>query len=62
LAGIKAMMFWIPLVGGLTSAILIAFYPITRASHEKMVAEIAARSTDAPVAPTKISLQETVIQ
>ena len=62
LAGIKAMMFWIPLVGGLTSAGLIAFYPITRASHEKMVAEIAARSADAPVAPTKISLQETVIQ
>jgi GPH family glycoside/pentoside/hexuronide:cation symporter len=62
LAGIKAMMFWIPLVGGLTSAVLIAFYPITRASHEKMVAEIAARSADAPVAPTKISLQETVIQ
>ncbi len=62
LAGIKAMMFWIPLAGGLASAGLIAFYPITRASHETMVAEIAARSADAPVAPTKLSLQETVIQ
>ncbi|MGH1560812.1 MFS transporter [Caulobacter segnis] len=51
LAGIKAMMFWIPLAGGLVSAGLIALYPITRASHEQMVAEIAARSVDAPVAP-----------
>jgi len=62
LAGIKAMMFWIPLVGGLGSAALIFFYPINRQAHETMVAEIAARSEQKPIAPTNISLQETVIQ
>ncbi|MDB5456884.1 MAG: glycoside transporter [Caulobacter sp.] len=62
LAGIKAMMFWIPLAGGLGSAALIFLYPINRAAHQKMVAEIAARSAEGPIAPTKLSLQDTVIQ
>jgi GPH family glycoside/pentoside/hexuronide:cation symporter len=56
------MMFWIPLAGGLGSAALIFLYPINRAAHQKMVAEIAERSAQAPIAPTKLSLQDTVIQ
>lgn len=55
LAGIKAMMFWWPFVGGLISLTLIFFYPIDRAAHAKMVAEIAKRdgpsTSVAPASP-----------
>lgn len=41
--GIKQMMFWIPLVGGLCSLALIWRYPISLAIHAKIVEELAAR-------------------
>lgn len=44
LAGIKAMMFWWPFIGGLISLTLIFFYPLDRATHGRMVADIAARA------------------
>jgi GPH family glycoside/pentoside/hexuronide:cation symporter len=43
LEGIKQMMFWLPLAGGLVSAGLITLYPITLESHASIVEEIAAR-------------------
>lgn len=43
LAGIKAMMFWFPFLGGLITAVLIAAYPITPERHRQMVSEIALR-------------------
>lgn len=43
LDGIKAMMFWIPLAGGLCSLALIGLYPVTLVSHARMVEEITAR-------------------
>lgn len=46
LAGIKAMMFWLPFLGTLTAALLIFFYPISRATHARMVADIAAGRTE----------------
>lgn len=52
LAGIKAMMFWWPFVGGLISLTLIFFYPLDRASHGRMVADIAARAGPTPVPNT----------
>jgi GPH family glycoside/pentoside/hexuronide:cation symporter len=45
LAGIKAMMFWFPFLGGLITAVLIAAYPITPERHRQMVSEIALRGT-----------------
>lgn len=45
LAGIKAMMFWFPFIGGLITAALIAAYPITPERHRQMVREIALRNT-----------------
>jgi len=44
LAGIKAMMFWWPFIGGLISLALIFFYPLDRKTHDRMVEEIAARA------------------
>ena len=41
--GIRQMMFWIPLVGGLCSLALIWRYPVTLSLHAKIVEEIAAR-------------------
>jgi len=52
LAGIKAMMFWWPFVGGLISLTLIVFYPLDRATHGRMVADIAARAGPTPVPNT----------
>ncbi|ATQ42415.1 MFS transporter [Caulobacter mirabilis] len=49
LAGIKAMMFWWPFVGGLISLALIFFYPLDRKTHGRMVEEIAARAGSTPV-------------
>ncbi len=46
--GIKQMMFWIPLAGGLITAVLIAFYPLSLKAHAKMVEEIAARNSATP--------------
>jgi GPH family glycoside/pentoside/hexuronide:cation symporter len=43
LEGIKQMMFWLPLAGGLIAIALIALYPITFDSHARIVEEIAAR-------------------
>ena len=51
LAGIKAMMFWWPFIGGLISLTLILFYPLDRKTHGRMVEEIAARAAPVP-APT----------
>lgn len=45
--GIKQMMFWIPLVGGLCSLALIWRYPITLALHAKIVDELAERRAKA---------------
>ncbi|HWV61061.1 MAG TPA: glycoside-pentoside-hexuronide (GPH):cation symporter [Sphingopyxis sp.] len=45
LADLKAMMFWIPFAGGILTALLIGFYPITPDRHRQMVSEIAARGT-----------------
>jgi GPH family glycoside/pentoside/hexuronide:cation symporter len=44
--GIKQMMFWIPLAGGLLTVALIAFYPLSLKVHAKMVEEIAARNSE----------------
>lgn len=41
--GIKQMMFWIPLIGGLCSLALIWRYPISLALHAQIVDELAAR-------------------
>lgn len=41
--GIKQMMFWIPLTGGLLSLALIWRYPVSLAFHARIVEEIAAR-------------------
>lgn len=41
--GIKQMMFWIPLVGGLCSLALIWRYPVSLSLHAQIVEEIAAR-------------------
>ncbi len=41
--GIKQMMFWIPLIGGLCSLALIWRYPVSLQLHAKIVEEIAAR-------------------
>ncbi|AXQ31276.1 MFS transporter [Solimonas sp. K1W22B-7] len=41
--GIKQMMFWIPLIGGLCSLALICRYPISLALHAQIVDELAAR-------------------
>jgi len=49
LADLKALMFWVPFFGGLASLALIAFYPLDRATHGRMVAEIAARAGPTPV-------------
>src|SRR5215217_3598451 len=49
LAGIKSMMFWWPFIGGLISLALIVFYPLDRKTHDRMVAEIAARASPVPV-------------
>ncbi|PTU30534.1 MFS transporter [Stenotrophobium rhamnosiphilum] len=46
--GIKQMMFWIPLAGGLITVTLIAFYPLSLKAHAKMVEEIAARNRATP--------------
>ncbi|HVK80928.1 MAG TPA: glycoside-pentoside-hexuronide (GPH):cation symporter [Verrucomicrobiae bacterium] len=43
LADLKALMFWIPLTGGLISLGFICLYPINRANHGRMVEDIAAR-------------------
>lgn len=43
LAGLKTMMFAAPLAGSLLTAALIVFYPISRQTHARMVAEIEAR-------------------
>lgn len=48
LADLKAMMLWLPLGGTLTAAALIVFYPISRQTHARMVAEIAARKLEIP--------------
>ncbi|HEY1077738.1 MAG TPA: glycoside-pentoside-hexuronide (GPH):cation symporter [Fontimonas sp.] len=45
--GIKQMMFWIPLVGGLCSLALIWRYPVSLQLHAKIVEEIAARKAKA---------------
>lgn len=52
LADIKALMFWAPLVGVLTSASLIVFYPINRRTHAAMVDEIAARTKIVAATPS----------
>lgn len=49
LGGIKAMMFWWPVAGGLISLALIFFYPLDRKTHGRMVEEIAARASPTPV-------------
>ncbi|MDP9143049.1 MAG: MFS transporter, partial [Pseudomonadota bacterium] len=41
--GIKQMMFWIPLIGGLCSLALIWRYPVSLQLHAQIVEEIAAR-------------------
>jgi Na+/melibiose symporter-like transporter len=43
LHGIKDMMLWAPLIGGMIAGALIAFYPISPACHLAMVHEIASR-------------------
>lgn len=43
IAGIKNMMFWIPLTGGLTAFALIWFYPLSLSLHAQIVEELAAR-------------------
>ena len=43
LADLKALMFWVPLAGGLISFALIWLYPINRDNHGAMVEEIATR-------------------
>lgn len=48
LEGIKQMMFWIPLAGGLITATLIFFYPLSLKAHAQMVEEIAARNGATP--------------
>jgi GPH family glycoside/pentoside/hexuronide:cation symporter len=45
LADLKAMMFWLPFGGGIVTALLISFYPITPERHLQMVKDIAARRT-----------------
>jgi glycoside/pentoside/hexuronide:cation symporter, GPH family len=52
IAGIKQMMFWIPLSGGLIALALIWRYPVSLALHARIVEEIASRrSTSAGPAP-----------
>lgn len=46
LEGIKQMMFWIPLAGGLITFGLITLYPLSLKAHAKMVEEIAARNSE----------------
>jgi GPH family glycoside/pentoside/hexuronide:cation symporter len=46
LEGIKQMMFWIPLAGGLITVGLITLYPLSLKAHAKMVEEIAARNSE----------------
>lgn len=48
LEGIKQMMFWIPLAGGLITVTLITLYPLSLKAHAKMVEEIAARNAATP--------------
>jgi Na+/melibiose symporter-like transporter len=38
-------MFWLPFGGGIVTALLISFYPITPGRHLQMVKDIAARRT-----------------
>jgi len=40
LAGLKFLMSWIPLAGVCLSFILVYFYPIDKAFHEKLIQEI----------------------
>ena len=40
LAGLKFLMSWIPLTGVCLSFILVYFYPIDKAFHEKLIQEI----------------------
>lgn len=47
LEGIKQMMFWFPLIGGLISAGLVALYPMDLAAHRRIVEEIAQRTSTA---------------
>lgn len=43
LAGLKTMMFWLPLTGAIVAAPLIAFYPISPRHHREIVREIGRR-------------------
>lgn len=48
LEGIKQMMFWLPLGGGVVSLLLILMYPISLQLHARIVDEIAERKAAAP--------------
>ncbi|MGH8239875.1 MAG: MFS transporter [Steroidobacteraceae bacterium] len=43
LAGIRAIMIWLPAVGLLLAGLTMLLYPIRKGSHEAMVAELAVR-------------------
>ena len=43
LEGLKSLMSLIPLVGIVISFVLIYFYPIDRALHQKLITEIQQR-------------------
>ena len=40
LAGLKFLMSWIPLTGVFLSFVLVYFYPIDKAFHEKLIKDI----------------------
>lgn len=44
LDGIRQLMFWLPLIGTLLSAALIALYPISLHAHQQMVDTIRSRN------------------
>ena len=43
LSGLKFIMTWIPLTGILISFVLVAFYPIDKSFHQKLISEIELR-------------------
>lgn len=50
LAGIKAIMIWLPGAGLVVAGLVMLFYPIRKGTHEAIVEELAARRT-APLGP-----------
>lgn len=52
LAGLKAIMIWLPGAGLAVAGLVMVWYPIRRGDHERIVKELAARRNAPSSAPT----------